>query len=52
MLAAALAVFAGTVFAANPDCKSPANEKKSFGAARSSFVTNRAKDAIGVAVAR
>jgi hypothetical protein len=52
MLAAALAVFAGTAFAANPACESPADEKKSFGAAKRSLVTYCAKDAIGVAAAR
>lgn len=52
MIAAALAAFAGTAFAANPACESQANEKKLSGAAKNSFVTKCVKDATGAAAAQ
>ena len=49
MIAAALAAFASTAFAANPACESQANEKKLSGAARTSFVKKCEKDATDAA---
>ena len=51
IVAAALAVFAGTAFAASPACESQANEKKLAGAAKTSFVTKCVQDATGAAAA-
>ena len=45
MIAAAIAAFASTAFAANPACESQANEKKLSGAARTSFIKKCEKDA-------
>jgi hypothetical protein len=49
MIAAALAVFASTAFAANPACESQATEKKLSGAAKTSFIKKCEKDATDVA---
>ena len=45
IVAAAIAVFAGTAFAASPACESQANEKKLSGAAKTSFIKKCEKDA-------
>ena len=49
MIAAALAAFATTSFAANPACESQANENKLSGAARTSFIKKCEKDATDAA---
>jgi len=49
MIAAAIAAFATTAFAANPACESQATEKKLSGAARTSFIKKCEKDAADAA---
>ena len=49
IVAAAIAVFAGTAFAASPACESQANEKKLAGAAKTSFIKKCEKDAADAA---